>query len=148
MLLQAITEMTRRLRGGRDTHGLILANGGVLTYQHVICLSSEPRKDKFPYPQERPLPEQTNAPHPALEDIAEGAATIEVRGVRVTKPLLDNKSLSPREFLLTTADIHCRLRPRRSAAARSCCGNPGRKWSPFPLQSRRRSHIIAASELG
>lgn len=71
--------MTRRLRGGKDAHGLILANGGVLTYQHAICLSSQPRKDRLPYPQERPLPEYTDAPHPVMDDIAEGAATIEVR---------------------------------------------------------------------
>ncbi|KAI7295059.1 hypothetical protein KC315_g19023, partial [Hortaea werneckii] len=65
--LHAITEMTRQLRSsntstsntsstsststsssraekGKKTTGLILANGGWVTYQHVVCLSNSPRR--------------------------------------------------------------------------------------------------------
>ncbi|KAI7329352.1 hypothetical protein KC354_g18435, partial [Hortaea werneckii] len=61
--LHAITEMTRQLRSsntsstsstsnssspgkerGKRTTGLILANGGWVTYQHVVCLSNSPRR--------------------------------------------------------------------------------------------------------
>ncbi|KAI7500054.1 hypothetical protein KC347_g9273, partial [Hortaea werneckii] len=51
--LHAITEMTRQLRRSntsssraekvKRTTGLILANGGWVTYQHVVCLSNSPR---------------------------------------------------------------------------------------------------------
>ena len=82
--MHALTEMTRQLRSSKKkmkpTTGLILANGGVLTYQHVVCLSSHPRKDGSAYPSVNPLP----AGPPRLEDAprvqveAEGVATIEV----------------------------------------------------------------------
>ncbi|KAI4722969.1 hypothetical protein E4T48_00743 [Aureobasidium sp. EXF-10727] len=76
--MHAITVMARKLRAGSGTHGLVLANGGVLTYQHVICLSSRPRTDSQHYPARNPLP-------PVLEDntiltideVAEGEAIIE-----------------------------------------------------------------------
>ncbi|ETI27903.1 hypothetical protein G647_00352 [Cladophialophora carrionii CBS 160.54] len=55
--MHAITEMTRRLRAGHGRHGLILANGGVMTYQHVLCLSTMRRKAGQPYAQADPLPE-------------------------------------------------------------------------------------------
>ncbi|KAI7359743.1 hypothetical protein KC336_g22019, partial [Hortaea werneckii] len=74
--LHAITEMTRQLRSsntsssgtekGKRTTGLILANGGWVTYQHVVCLSNAPRLrsqgdgkegEGAVYPQEAPLPE-------------------------------------------------------------------------------------------
>jgi hypothetical protein len=82
--MHALTEMTRQLRSKKEKKiatGLILANGGVLTYQHVVCLSSSPRRDGSSYPSANPLP----AGPPALEDSvrvmveAEGLATIEVR---------------------------------------------------------------------
>jgi hypothetical protein len=72
--------MARKLRAGDGTHGLILANGGVLTYQHVICLSSQPRADGQPYPTHNPLPsilEDDTAP--TIAETAEGEAIIEVR---------------------------------------------------------------------
>jgi hypothetical protein len=81
--MHALTEMTRQLRSKKDkkTTGLILANGGVLTYQHVVCLSSSPRKDASPYPSANPLP--AGPPplesSPAIKAEAEGLATIEVR---------------------------------------------------------------------
>jgi len=51
---QAITQMTRQLRDNKTKigpkTGLVLANGGNLTYQHVIILSSKPRSLAQRYP--------------------------------------------------------------------------------------------------
>lgn len=72
--------MARQLRAGKGKNGLVLANGGVMTYQHVICLSSSPRRDGSPYPGTPPLPEAvTDVPVPAVEVEADGEAVIEVR---------------------------------------------------------------------
>jgi hypothetical protein len=74
--------MVRELRrgGGSPRQGLILANGGVLSYQHVVCLSNQPRRDQTPYPTKNPLPELlTEPPAPAIEEQVEGEAVIEVR---------------------------------------------------------------------
>jgi hypothetical protein len=81
--LKALTQMVRRLRRGSSRNGLVLANGGVCTYQHVICLSSQPRKDGSPYPATNPLPAViTDVPVPTVVERAEGEAVIEV-GFRV-----------------------------------------------------------------
>ncbi|KAJ5515023.1 hypothetical protein N7463_004575 [Penicillium fimorum] len=52
--LHAVAEMVRRLRklGGlpRPSNGLVLANGGVLTTENAICLSTHARKDNNRYP--------------------------------------------------------------------------------------------------
>lgn len=79
--LQAITEIVRQLRdpSTQKNNGLVLANGGVLTYQHVVCLSKHPRKDGKSYPAQNPLPEIiTDLPIPRIVENAEGEATIEV----------------------------------------------------------------------
>ena len=73
--------MVRQLRGknGSPRHGLVLANGGVLSYQHVVCLASKPRKDGTPYPRQNPLPELiSDVITPPVDVQAEGLATIEV----------------------------------------------------------------------
>jgi hypothetical protein len=71
--------MVRQLRSGRGRNGLILANGGVVTYQHVLCLSSRPRDDKSPYPEENVLSQEVDdIPCPAIEFYPNGAAIIEV----------------------------------------------------------------------
>lgn len=78
---QAITEMTRQLRQGKGRTGLILANGGVMSYQHVLCLSTSARRDGSPYPAKNPLPEWvTDLPVPTVDAKVEGneEATIEV----------------------------------------------------------------------
>jgi hypothetical protein len=68
--------MTRQLRAGRGKYGLILANGGFLTYQHVICLSTSPRKK--PYPEKNPLPDYiTDVPAPKVAERPRGDAVIE-----------------------------------------------------------------------
>lgn len=69
--------MTRQLRTKKAKTGLILANGGVLSYQHCIVLSSQPQKSS--YPNKNPLPEMiTDVPVPVIEGKPEGEAIIEV----------------------------------------------------------------------
>ncbi|KAH0377331.1 hypothetical protein KCU92_g9286, partial [Aureobasidium melanogenum] len=77
--MHAITVMTRKLRAGNGTRGLVLANGGVLTYQHVICLSSRPRADGQHYPACNPLPSRLEVNTvPTIDETAEGEAIIEL----------------------------------------------------------------------
>lgn len=72
--------MVRALRDGRGRHGLVLANGGVATYQYVVCLSSQSRRDGSPYPVRNLIPEViTEVPVPPVDEQAEGEASIEVR---------------------------------------------------------------------
>lgn len=71
--------MTRQLRTGNGQNGLILANGGVMTYQHVVCLSSRPRTDGSTYPTKSLLPyELKDRPVPPISLHPEGEAVIEV----------------------------------------------------------------------
>lgn len=70
--------MVRKLRKGEGRNGLVLANGGCLTYQHVICLSSEHCKDDSSYPEANPLPEYLERAYPPVEALADGEAIIEV----------------------------------------------------------------------
>lgn len=79
ILVQAITEMARHIRNGKARNGLILANGGVLSYQHAVCLSSRPRADGSSYPDNRNHPSlEVNEPIPQMEDLPEGEAVVEV----------------------------------------------------------------------
>ena len=70
--------MVRRLRIGDGQNGLILANGGWLTYQHVVCLSSKSQGEGISYPEKDPLPVLTSSVIPTVDAEAEGDATIEV----------------------------------------------------------------------
>jgi hypothetical protein len=77
---QVLTEMARQIRSGTFQRGLVLANGGVLSHQHAVCLSSQPRKGKDVYPKKNPLPgiaigEAWGTP---FKEVAQGAAFIEV----------------------------------------------------------------------
>jgi len=69
--------MVQALRQGDKHHGLVLANGGVLTHQHAIILSTQaPKKFGLPLGQaDHPAPEVNVVP---FDDHAEGRATIEV----------------------------------------------------------------------
>ena len=71
--------MTRRLRRGSGQNGLILANGGVLSYQHAICLSTRPRKNGTHYPNKKMLPAEPATQIPPTDMEAHGKAKIEVR---------------------------------------------------------------------
>lgn len=70
--------MTRQLRGGSTRNGLILANGGFLSYQHAICISNRPRKDGAQYPDSSIINTLTPDPIPPLDLEAEGKSKIEV----------------------------------------------------------------------
>jgi len=77
--MHALTEMVRQLRAGKGKHGLVLANGGVVTYQHAVVLSREPRRDGSSYPHSNPLPkllEDETVPQVLAK--AEGEAIVEV----------------------------------------------------------------------
>lgn len=75
--MHALTEMTRQLRAGKGKKGLILCNGGVLSYQYVVVLGREPRGEK--YPVEDALPELvSDVEVPELAKKAEGECVIEV----------------------------------------------------------------------
>ena len=110
---QAITAMIRELRRGNGKTGLVLANGGVVTYQHVICLSSSPRPDGLPYPDRNPLPDYiTDVQVPAVDVHADGDATIEVS--RDLSMLIYDTELS--------ADIYGRVQQGWNGTARACRG--------------------------
>lgn len=80
--------MVRELRKGISRHGLVLANGGLLTYQYAICLSSQPRDHRSPYPDRNSLPEVlTDLPVPPLDRQTEGQAIIEASLVVVLVPI-------------------------------------------------------------
>ncbi len=84
--MHALTEMVRQLRKGKNQNGLVLANGGVATYQHAICLSSKPRKGGSPYPDQNPLPEViTDVPVPEVDVEAEGEAVVETYTVEFNR---------------------------------------------------------------
>ncbi|KAF2118482.1 hypothetical protein BDV96DRAFT_488169 [Lophiotrema nucula] len=75
--MHALTEMTRALRGGRGKKGLVLANGGVLSYQYVVVLSKEPRTEGGAYPENALPKEITDVPAPDLVFDPEGEGTVE-----------------------------------------------------------------------
>lgn len=69
--------MVRELRKGTSRNGLVLANGGMVTYQYVVCLSNRPRNT--PYPDRNPLPDLLeDEPVPKIDEQADGEAIIEV----------------------------------------------------------------------
>lgn len=89
--------MTRQLRhshspsrsGAEAVNGLILANGGVATYQHVLILSRNPRPADSPfYPTHNPLPEiLIDLPGPpSIAERPEGEAVIEVNPFPIPPP--------------------------------------------------------------
>lgn len=76
--MHALTAMTRAIREGKGRTGLVLCNGGVLSYQYVVVLSKAPRTNGA-YPQANPLPhETTDVEVPEIAEHPEGEATIEV----------------------------------------------------------------------
>lgn len=84
--MHAITEMVRQLRQGKGRNGLILANGGVITYQNAICLSIEARRDGTGYPAARTLPDVvTDVPIPVVQAKASGNAVIETYTVEFAR---------------------------------------------------------------
>lgn len=78
---QAITETTRQLRAGKGRHGLVLANGGVLSYQHAVCLSTLPGEGAYPNGT-RPV---DNDSAPPVDETAAGPAVIETYTVEYNR---------------------------------------------------------------
>jgi Thiolase-like protein type 1 additional C-terminal domain len=79
--------MVRCLRASRGQTGLVLANGGTLTYQHVVCLAS--KAPSFEYPAANPLPEHLDDKFATpADEITVGEAYIEVRLVLFSDGLL------------------------------------------------------------
>lgn len=84
--MHAITAMVRQLRRGRGKNGLVLANGGVVTYQHTVCLSTSPRRDGLPYPNTNPLtPLVTDVQVPSITESPDGDATVETYTVEFNR---------------------------------------------------------------
>lgn len=70
--------MTRQLRSGKGRNGLVLANGGTVTYQYAVCLSSQAPSNSS-YPEKNPLPPVVDdVPVPKVDAVAEGDAVVEV----------------------------------------------------------------------
>ncbi|GES57125.1 acetyl-CoA acetyltransferase [Aspergillus terreus] len=81
--LHAITQVVRDIRAGRGRTGLVLANGGVLSYHYTVCLSAAPRADGSPYPAQNPLPEHAEGiSAPPITAKAAGRAVIETYTVQ------------------------------------------------------------------
>ncbi|KAI3391451.1 hypothetical protein diail_7340, partial [Diaporthe ilicicola] len=80
--MHAITEMSRKIRDGKARNGLILANGGMLSYQHAICLSSKPRTQGVPYPDSRGSSGAVVGVAAHVEPFAKGEAVIETYTVQ------------------------------------------------------------------
>lgn len=131
--------MTRQLRQSKGKTGLVLANGGWVTYQHILCLSRSPRIDGLPYPDANPLPKYvTDVFVPPIAEQAEGDARIEV----------SPSQLSTATGMLTgSPDIHRRIRPRQQTPPRPH-RRPSAKRPQIPRQPRRRAHAQRALELG
>ncbi|KAI7759141.1 hypothetical protein LZL87_013346 [Fusarium oxysporum] len=75
--LHAIAEMTRVIRSRKHQNGLVLANGGVLSWQHALCLSAQPRRDASTYVKREVLDNGDVSQGPAFASTAQGEAVIE-----------------------------------------------------------------------
>lgn len=80
--MHAITEMSRKIRDGKAKNGLILANGGMLSYQHALCLSSNPRTQGLPYPDSRGISSAIVGAPAQVEPFVQGEAIIETYTVQ------------------------------------------------------------------
>lgn len=80
--MHAITEMSRLLRDRKAKKGLVLANGGFLSYQHALCLSSEPRREWSSYPDSRGSSATVVGVAAPVEPFAEGEAVVETYTVQ------------------------------------------------------------------
>ncbi|RYN94191.1 hypothetical protein AA0119_g9300 [Alternaria tenuissima] len=131
--MHALTEMTRQLRDGKGRRGLVLCNGGVLSYQYVVILSKEPRKEGA-YPTENPLPPQiTDVPAPELASNAEGEAVVETYTVEFNRDgsplrghIIGRLKNSNRRFLANHADDTTML--QMSSGAGEVVGKSGWVW--------------------
>lgn len=71
--------MSRQIRAGQIHNGLVLANGGVVSYQHAICLSSRQRPLRSDYPDSRGSSDMIVGDFvPSIDTFADGEAIVEV----------------------------------------------------------------------
>lgn len=70
--------MTRAIQSRKHRNGLVLANGGVLSWQHAICLSAQPQKNLAPYLIREILDNGQISQGPEFSAQAQGEAMIEV----------------------------------------------------------------------
>lgn len=71
--------MTRVIRTRQHQNGLVLANGGILSWQHALCLSSQPRRNTSTYVRSKVLDNGDVSQGPVFTPTAQGEAVIEVR---------------------------------------------------------------------
>lgn len=71
--------MVRVIRKGKYQNGLVLANGGVLSWQHAICLSAKPTRNGSAYEAQAVLDNGQTSQGPTFTAQAQGEAVIEVR---------------------------------------------------------------------
>ncbi|KIW41817.1 uncharacterized protein PV06_05424 [Exophiala oligosperma] len=84
--MHGVAEMVRVLRRRkRGTRGLVLGNGGNVTYQHALVLSANPPAMGQEYPRENPLPKLLDVRGPAIDSRPEGKATIETYTVEFSR---------------------------------------------------------------
>ena len=136
--------MVRQLRDGKGQYGLILANGGVLSYQHAVCLSRRPRSGDSPYPETNPLAagekiERKRIEVPVVEIECEGKAVVEVRFPALTRLFIVDS-------LTIFSDVHGRVQQGQHAVARARRGPVDEQRASLPGQSRRRGHTSAVGE--
>lgn len=82
--MHAVTEMSRQIRSGKVNAGLVLANGGVLSYQHALCLSSR-SKAASPYSDSRVSSGTVVGNSPPIEAFPKGDASIETYTVEFSR---------------------------------------------------------------
>ncbi|KAJ5239860.1 hypothetical protein N7468_004479 [Penicillium chermesinum] len=83
-ILKALVAMTRELRNSNKKNGLVVANGGFLTHEHAIILSSSaPRK--FGLPLEQAHHDVSAVGVPRFTEHAEGDAVIETYTVEFNR---------------------------------------------------------------
>lgn len=108
--------MTRQVRSRRIQNGLVLANGGVLSYQHAICLSSKHRRDGSDYPDSRKDSDGVvEDVAPAVATFAEGEATIEVSlFVSRCRKIFSRTDLKSRRTRSSSAEMESQKQPSSS----------------------------------
>jgi hypothetical protein len=101
--------MVRELRKGNGRNGLVLANGGTMTYQYIVCLSNKSRNS--PYPDHNPLPDLLDDEQVlTVDEQAEGEAVVEVSHISIWL-----------EDVTDPADIYCRIQSRWKSSPGICC---------------------------
>jgi hypothetical protein len=132
--------MVRELRKGKSRNGLVLANGGWLTHQYVICLSTQPRNS--PYPSKNPLPDLLADKNiPDIEEQASGDATIEVRTSSLSnKPALNFQTYTV-EFNRDGTPLRGHIVGRLKSNGHRFLANHGDARTLHQLSSRSQEQI-------